>query len=135
MKLLIKLYRTTQRCQHFGLRVKNECSILSLYKKQGDIMRTKPEKRLLAERLRRDHGLSYREISILTGISRSTLSSWLRAIPLTPEQEARLQDRLRRNRSSFAARALPINRERYRRARQRLIRFLKIYLRTKLWQN
>jgi transcriptional regulator with XRE-family HTH domain len=81
-------------------------------------MRAKSEKRLLAERLRRDHGLSYREISNLTGISESTLPSWLRDIPLTSEQEARIQERLRRNRATFAARALPINRERYRRARE-----------------
>jgi hypothetical protein len=81
-------------------------------------MRAKPEKRLLAEKLRRDQGLSYSEIYKITGICKSTLSSWLRAIPLTSEQEARLLERLRRNRATFAARALPINRERYRRARE-----------------
>ncbi|HEY43101.1 MAG TPA: helix-turn-helix transcriptional regulator [Anaerolineae bacterium] len=81
-------------------------------------MRAKPEKRLLAEKLRREQGLSYSEISNLTGISKSTLSSWLRDIPLTSEQEARIQERLRRNRATFAARALPINRERHRRARE-----------------
>ena len=81
-------------------------------------MRAKSEKRLLAEKLRFEQGLSYNEISVLTGVSKSTLSSWLREISLTPEQEARLQARLRTNRSTFAARALPINRERYQRARE-----------------
>jgi len=85
-------------------------------------MRAKPVKRLLAEKLRRSQGLSYNEISTITGISKSTLSSWLRDIPLTSEQEARLQERLRRNRATFAARALPINRERYRRAREQAYR-------------
>ena len=81
-------------------------------------MRVKSEKRLLAEKLRCQQGLSYNEISALTGISKSTLSSWLREFSLTQEQEARLQARLRANRATFAARALPINRERYQRARQ-----------------
>lgn len=81
-------------------------------------MRAKSEKRLLAEKLRCQQGLSYNEISALTGISKSTLSSWLREFSLTPEQESRLQARLRANRATFAARALPINRERYQRARQ-----------------
>jgi len=81
-------------------------------------MRAKPEKQLRAEKLRRDQGLSYSEINKTTGISKSTLSSWLRNIPLTSEQEARLQKRLLKNRATFAARALPINREQYRRARE-----------------
>jgi len=53
-------------------------------------MRVKSEKRLLAEKLRCQQGLSYNEISALTGISKSTLSSWLREFSLTPEQGARL---------------------------------------------
>jgi len=81
-------------------------------------MRAKSEKRLEAERLRREEGLSYNEIAARTGISKSTLSYWLRDISLTPEQKARLQERLRANRATFAARAWPINRERYRRARE-----------------
>ena len=85
-------------------------------------MRAKSAKRLIAENLRRDQGLSYNEINKITGISKSTLSSWLRDIPLTAEQEARLQARLLRNRATFAARALPINRERYRRAREEAYR-------------
>jgi len=82
-------------------------------------MRVKSEKRLLAEKLRREQGLSYNEIAARTGINKSSLSYWLRDVPLRPEQEARLQERLRANRASFAARALPINRERYRRAREK----------------
>jgi transcriptional regulator with XRE-family HTH domain len=85
-------------------------------------MRAKSEKRLLAEKLRREQGLSYNEIAALTGTSKSTLSNWLRDVPLTAEQEARLQERSRANRASFAARALPINRERYRRAREQAYR-------------
>jgi hypothetical protein len=80
-------------------------------------MRAKSDRRITAETLRRNQGLSYREIEALTGINRSTLSGWLKAIPLSPEQEARLLERLRANRSTFAARALPINRDRHRQAR------------------
>jgi transcriptional regulator with XRE-family HTH domain len=81
-------------------------------------MRTKPDRRLEAEKLRREQGLSYREIEALTGISRSTLSHWLRDIPLAPEQQARLNERLRANRATFAARAWKVNRDRYKRARE-----------------
>ena len=81
-------------------------------------MRAKSQRRLHAEGLRREQGLSYKEIEALTGINRSTLSGWLRALPLTPAQEARLQARLLANRAGFAARALPINRERHERARR-----------------
>jgi transcriptional regulator with XRE-family HTH domain len=85
-------------------------------------VRAKPENRLLAEKLRRRQGLSYNEIHRITGISKSTLSSWLRDIPLTSKQETRLQERLLRNRATFAARALPINRERYHQAREKAYR-------------
>ncbi len=81
-------------------------------------MRAKSEQRLEAERLRRELGLSYREIEARLGINRSTLSGWLKLVELTAEQEARLQSRLRANRGQFAARALPINRERHRQARE-----------------
>jgi len=80
-------------------------------------MRAKSEKRLEAERLRREEGLSYREIAAQTGISKSTLSHWLRDIPLRPEQESRLKERMRANRATFAARAWSVNRERYAQAR------------------
>lgn len=76
-------------------------------------MRKKTEARLCAEALRREQGLSYREIEAATGIRRSTLSGWLKHIALSPEHEARLQARLRANRGAFAARALPINRARH----------------------
>ncbi|NIS82527.1 MAG: helix-turn-helix domain-containing protein [Anaerolineales bacterium] len=82
-------------------------------------MRAKSERRLLAEKLRRQHGLSYNQIAAQTGISKSTLSYWLRDLLLTPEQEARLQARLEAVQATFAARALPINRKRYRLARER----------------
>ena len=81
-------------------------------------MRAKSLRRLEAERLRREEGLSYNEIAAITGISKSTLSSWLKSIALTPEQEQRLQERLHQNRAGFAARALPINRERHENARR-----------------
>lgn len=81
-------------------------------------MRAKSEKRLEAERLRREEGLSYNEIAARTSISKSTLSHWLRDIPLTPEQQTRLQERLKANRATFAARAWPINKKRYAQARR-----------------
>lgn len=81
-------------------------------------MRAKSEKRLEAERLRRELGLSYREIEARLGVNKSTLSGWLKGIVLPPEHEARLQERLRDNRAAFAARALPVNRERHQQARQ-----------------
>jgi len=81
-------------------------------------MRAKSEERLEAERLRREEGLSYNEIAARTGISKSTLSYWLRDIPLKPEHEARLKERLRANRATFAARAWSVNQERYARARE-----------------
>ena len=80
-------------------------------------MRVKTERRLQAEALRREQGLSYKEIRALTGISLGTLSGWLKEIELSPEHEQRLQARLRANRGAFAARAMPINRERHQRAR------------------
>ncbi len=81
-------------------------------------MRAKSEKRLEAERLRREEGLSYSEIAARLGVSKSTLSYWLRDIPLKPEHEARLKQRLEANRATFAARAWSVNRERHARARQ-----------------
>jgi len=81
-------------------------------------MRAKSSQRLLAERLRREQGWSYREIAAQMNISKSTLSGWLKEIDLTSGQEARLQKRLEKNRADFAARASPINRQRYAQARQ-----------------
>ena len=76
-------------------------------------MRPKSDRRLLAEQLRREEGLSYNEISARTGISKSTLSYWLRELALEPAQEHRLQERLQANRGAFAARALLVNRKRH----------------------
>ena len=45
-------------------------------------MRVKSQQRLEAEQLRADEGLSYNEIAARTGLSKSTLSHWLRDIPL-----------------------------------------------------
>ncbi len=81
-------------------------------------MRAKSQERLEAERLRREDGLSYKEISERTGLSKSTLSHWLRDIGLRPEHEARLAERLHTNRAGLAARAWPINRKRYTQARE-----------------
>jgi len=57
---------------------------------QRFIMRAKSKRRLEAERLRLDEGLSYNEISTRMNISKSTLSYWLRDLALTPEHEERL---------------------------------------------
>ena len=81
-------------------------------------MRAKPKERHYAEMLRKEQGLSYADISKLTGVSKSTLSAWLQHVSLTEQQQAQLQERMRVNRASFAARAWAINRERYQKARQ-----------------
>ena len=60
-------------------------------------MKGKSEKRLLAERLRRDQGYSYNEISEQIGVNKSTLSNWLKNISLTLEQEQRIQQRIEDN--------------------------------------
>jgi transcriptional regulator with XRE-family HTH domain len=80
-------------------------------------MKAKPEKRLLAERLRLEQGLSYGEISERIGVSKSTLSNWLKQIHLAPEQEERIRERMESNQSVFVAYARQINKERFRRAR------------------
>jgi transcriptional regulator with XRE-family HTH domain len=81
-------------------------------------MRAKSEKRLQAEKLRYENGLSYNEIAALIGVSKSTLSSWLKNIPLTPEQGERIQQRLENNQTTFVKRAWKINKERFQKARQ-----------------
>ncbi len=51
-------------------------------------MRAKKRNGELAEILRIESGLSYSEIAEITGVSKSTLSSWLRDIPLSAEGRA-----------------------------------------------
>ena len=81
-------------------------------------MKAKSEKRLLAEELRSEQGLSYNEISGRLGVSKSTLSNWLKGLSLTVEQEEHILQRVKDNRSSFAARAWQVNKDRYRKARK-----------------
>ncbi len=81
-------------------------------------MRAKSQTRLEAERLRSEEGLSYNEIGDRLGVSKSTLSYWLRDLILSDQHKARLQERLDANRQAFAARAWPINRERHEQARR-----------------
>ncbi len=80
-------------------------------------MRAKSKKRLLAEQLRLGQGLSYSEISEQIGVSKGTLSNWLKHITLTPEQEERIQQRIESNQSVFVAHARQVNQERFRHAR------------------
>jgi transcriptional regulator with XRE-family HTH domain len=53
----------------------------------------KTKERELAVRLRRELGMSVREIAVAVGVSRSTSSLWLRDIPLTDEQRESLRGR------------------------------------------
>ncbi|NCN59001.1 helix-turn-helix transcriptional regulator [Candidatus Microgenomates bacterium] len=85
-------------------------------------MRGKSDTRIKSERLRKEHGLSYKEISEKTGVSKGTLSNWLKGIELNINQQDRLNQMLVANRSSFAARAWPINKERHRLARENAYR-------------
>ncbi len=80
-------------------------------------MKAKPKKRLLAEQLRLEQGLSYSEISEQIDVSKGTLSNWLKHITLTPEQEERIQRRIESNRSVFVAHARQVNQERFQQAR------------------
>jgi transcriptional regulator with XRE-family HTH domain len=80
-------------------------------------MKGKSEKRLLAEKLRVEQGYSYNEISEQVGVSKSTLSGWLKHISLTLEQEQRIQQRIEINQTAFVANARKTNKERYRKAR------------------
>lgn len=53
----------------------------------------KTEERHLARRLRRERGLPVREIAGIVGVSVSSVSLWVRDVPLTPKQEAALDAR------------------------------------------
>jgi transcriptional regulator with XRE-family HTH domain len=85
-------------------------------------MRVKTEKRIMAEKLRREQGLSYSDISKIIGISKSTLSAWLKHVNLSDMQQKHLRNKMETNRASFAARAWPVNRERFLNSRQQAIR-------------
>ena len=54
---------------------------------------SKDERRLEARRLRREHGLSLKEICVILGVSKSSASVWVRDIQLSETQIARLQDK------------------------------------------
>lgn len=81
-------------------------------------MKAKSEKRLLAEQLRLEKGFSYNEISGQIGVSKSTLSNWLKHISLTYEQEQRIQQRVENNQTSFVAQARLTNKKRFKDARE-----------------
>jgi transcriptional regulator with XRE-family HTH domain len=81
-------------------------------------MKAKSEKRLLAEHLRTEQGFSYNEISEQIGVSKSTLSHWLKNISLTIEQEERIQQRIKDNQASFVAQARKTNQKRFKDARE-----------------
>jgi transcriptional regulator with XRE-family HTH domain len=50
----------------------------------------KPDKRFEARKLRSEQGLALREIAERLGVSKSSISLWVRDIELTPEQDAAL---------------------------------------------
>lgn len=79
-------------------------------------MKVKSEKRRLAEQLRLEQGLTYNEISEQIGVSKSTLSNWLKHVHLAPEQNDRIQQRLESNQSAFVAYARQINQKRFKKA-------------------
>ena len=81
-------------------------------------MKGKSKKRLLAEELRLVHGYSYNEISDQIGVSKSTLSNWLKHISLSLDQEQRIQQRIEDNQTAFVAKARQINKTRFQKARK-----------------
>src|SRR5687767_1433576 len=52
---------------------------------------TKQNEREQARRLRREEGMSIIEIAQLIGVAKSSVSTWVRDIQLTPEQIQRLE--------------------------------------------
>ena len=56
-------------------------------------MFVKREERELARRLRSEQGLPVKQIARVVGVSVSSVSLWVRDVPLTPEQEAALDAR------------------------------------------
>jgi hypothetical protein len=65
----------------------------------------KPEKREKARRLRREEGMAIKKIAKRICVSPASVLVWTRDIELTPEQQAALDDRERRNRESFGGRS------------------------------
>ena len=65
----------------------NHTDLKRQYLYRAKRMKAKSEKRLLAEHLRMELGFSYSEIAEQIGVSKSTLSHWLKHISLTPDQE------------------------------------------------
>lgn len=55
----------------------------------------KPQSRQAARQLRQEKGLSIKEIAAELGVSKSSVSTWVRDIQLTPQQQARLDERNR----------------------------------------
>jgi hypothetical protein len=73
-------------------------------------MKSKFEERDKAQELRRQ-GLSFREIRKVVPVSKSSLSAWLRLLPLTVEQEKQLEDRAKKNVDKGRERAALSNRK------------------------
>jgi AcrR family transcriptional regulator len=68
-----------------------------------------------ARRLRREQGLSLKEIAASLGVAKSSVSLWVRDIELTPEQHRRLAAQNRMHPRQLLARAALIEKHRARR--------------------
>ncbi len=73
------------------------------------MMKSKFEQRQKAQELRRQ-GLSFREILKIVPVSKSSLSLWLRFLPLNEEETRQLEDRAKRNVDRGSERAALSNR-------------------------
>jgi DNA-binding transcriptional MerR regulator len=73
-------------------------------------MKSKFEERDKTQNLRRQ-GLSFREIREIVPVSKSSLSAWLRYLPLSTEEERQLEDRAKRNIDGGRERAAVSNRK------------------------
>ena len=72
-------------------------------------MKSKFEEREKAQALRRQ-GMTFREIRKIIPVSKSSLSLWLRFLPLSEEEAKQLEDRAKRNVDSGSERAALSNR-------------------------
>lgn len=77
----------------------------------------KTAERELARRLRREQGLSVKHLARTLGVSKSSISLWVRDIQLTPEQKARLRPCGVKGGAVRSARALAVRREAQHRGR------------------